>query len=1190
MKTIFTRSFFLAFFIIAKLQVFSHNEHNTLSFIENKGQWESNLLYQAKIGGGVIWLENTAFTYSFYNQEDLEKFHDQHHGTNGGTEQILVRSHGYKQTFIGANLYTHTKGIHKKSAYHNYFLGNDANKWVSNVPLFEQVLYENIYRGINLRIHSNHEGYLKYDFIVSPGTNADIIKWKYIGITPEVVNGEIHLNTHAGLVTEKHPIAWQIINGNKQFVPCAYKISNGEISFNFPKGYNQLYELIIDPTLIFSTYSGSTADNWGFTATYDYQGFLYAGGIAFSNGYPTMGAYQANFAGGAVDVSISKFTTTGNALVFSTYLGGNGADVPHSLVCDLNNNLYVYGTTSSNNFPVTAGCYDNTFNGGTATTVNGINYASGSDIFVSKFNLAGNNLLGSTYVGGSGNDGLNSAGTLNFNYADQNRGEIFVDANNDVYVASSTRSNNFPVTPGSLSTALSGTQDGCSFRLNSGFNNLVWSTYIGGSNDDAAYSVKISNNNKVFICGGTRSTNFHNIGNGLINTAPGGVSDGYVIALNQSNGSLLHATYLGTNLYDQCYILDLDFDDDVYVVGQTRGAYPVTMGVYSNPNSSQFIHKLNNNLNTTGFSTVFGSGNASITNISPTAFMVDFCKNIYVSGWGGTINTSAGGNTNNMPLTSDAYDNTTDGSDFYFMVLERNAQSLLYGTYFGGNIAEHVDGGTSRFDKNGTIYQAVCAGCGGSQNFPTTPGVWSNTNNSTNCNIGSIKMEFNYQGVQAGANASPNIIACDPPFVVNFTGTNGVPHHYWDFGDGTGTSTLQNPSYTFTDTGNYTIMYVAIDSSTCNIADTVYLSVVILQSQQFSAVFNIPPFDPCTQDSLIVNLQFTGSGADSLVWNMGDGTFYYDINTVTHAFTNPGTYTLSLTAYNTQCNQVATTDTTIIYNPTMVMANANAAPNVLACDPPFNVNFTGGNTPQHYWDFGDGTGTSTLQNPTYTFTDTGVYNVMYIAIDSSTCNISDTVFLNVTILQSQAFSASFSPIPPQPCSDTVFVNIAFTGTGADSLVWDMGNGDVYIDVQNINYAYTIPGIYTLTLTAYDFTCGRVGTISQTIVVEESLMQGTVEIPNVFSPNNGDDKNPYFVAFYKNMPAYDIIPDMEYYHAEIYNRWGLKLWESSSGNEKWDGKIDGKNASEGVYYYIVKYQRKCWDSEIFTKTGHVTIIR
>ncbi|MBL7884715.1 MAG: PKD domain-containing protein, partial [Bacteroidia bacterium] len=455
-------------------------------------------------------------------------------------------------------------------------------------------------------------------------------------------------------------------------------------------------------------------------------------------------------------------------------------------------------------------------------------------------------------------------------------------------------------------------------------------------------------------------------------------------------------------------------------------------------------------------------------------------------------------------------------------------------------------------------------------------------------NVGTITdtVSFNSNAITAVANAAPNILACDPPYNVTFTGGT-APQHLWDFGDGTPTSSLQNPSHTFTNIGNYTVMYVVIDSNSCNVTDTAYLSVQILQSEVFSATLNVAPYDPCVLSNFNVSLEFTGSGADSLFWNMGNGVTFIDDTIINYTYPVAGTYIISLTAYDFTCGKVETITDTVIFNPNILTAVANASPNVIRCDPPFNVTFTGSTTPQHYWDFDDGSPIGTTANPTHTFSSIGNYDVMYVAIDSNTCNITDTVFLSVQVLQSEIFSAQFTTVPPQPCKDSVLVSINFTGSGADSLYWNMGNGVTFINDTSVFYYYTTPGIYNLSLTAYDFDCGNTGTISQTIQVDESTIDDKLIVPNVFSPN-GDNINEEFRLFFAMYPDINPTQYLKEYTMEIYNRWGKKIFESSTNG--WDGKINGKLADDGVYFYIIKFKQECIAEDLATRTGHVTIVR
>lgn len=1168
------------------------NPNNGIRFVVNQGQWPDQVQYRAGIPGGAVWLEGNSLLYDFIDQTDLASFEYAAHHPNGDMDiaSMTIHRHALRVDFVGANE-AHTEGIGLCAEYHNYLLGNDRTKWASEVPLYKKTVTRELYSGIDLEMYAQMEsGSLKYDLVVQPNADPNQIELQYEGADAiDLVNGEIHITLSVGEVIEGKPFAFQRSAGRLVEVPCDYVLDGDRVRFHFPEGYDASRELIIDPVLIFSTYSGSTADNWGFTATYNLNGNLFGGGIAFGFGYPTTaGAYQTAMSGGTIDVSITKYTTDGSAIVYATYLGGNNQESPHSLIVDDLDNLIIMGSTSSSNFPTTAGAYDQTFNGGSSVTFNGLSYTAGSDIFVTKLDPTGGSLVGSTFLGGTQNDGINNGGALRHNYADEARGEVILDPSGDIYVSSCTYSSDFPTTAGSLAQTNQGGLDGFAVKLSSDLTTLVWGTYLGGSLNDAAYSIKVRNNGDAVVCGGTLSLNFPTSVGALNPAYGGGTTDGFVMTLDNT-GDMISSTYLGTAAYDQAFILETDDDGDVYVVGQTLGAYPVTGGVYSNPGSAQFIHKLTADLTTSAYSTVIGTGSTSSIDISLTAFLVDDCENVYLSGWGGSTNYS--GSTTGLPITGDAYQSTTNGSDFYFMVLERDVAAILYGSFFGGaSTAEHVDGGTSRFDKNGIIYQAVCAGCGGSSAFPTTAGAWSNTNNSSNCNMGTLKMEFSYPGINAVANVSDLIACSGPPYDVTFDGSSSAVDHFWDFGDGVGTSTLEDPIYTYADTGTYTIMYVAIDSSTCNIADTAYATIQVIQPDTLDAQINIGPWDPCEPDSMNVQLVFTGTGADSLVWDMGDGTIYINDTMVDHNYTSQGFYYITMTGWD-QCGNVTTIIDSVDYSGSGFNVNVSITDYFSCSDPPINVPFTGDPAvPNHYWDFGDGNN-STLQDPIHTYADTGTYVIMYVGIDSASCNIADTAFATITLSQAEQFSAEWEIVPPGLCEDTLIIDVAFSGSGADSLVWDMGDGTIFINVDSVDYFYTIAGTYTVSLTVYDTVCNNVGVVSQTFNYDPALIGGQIHVPNVFSPN-GDGYNDTYRLGYLDQPFEDPMDDMEEYHIQIFNRWGKLVFESGStvADWQWDGKIDGSDAAEGVYYYILNYKYICEEDPAPELHGHITIVR
>jgi gliding motility-associated-like protein len=845
---IFIFSFFLIFlpakeFLYAQI---SQQHSGNLEFIENKNQWEKNILYKADIASGAVFLEKNCFTFVFKDIAAIDKLHEFKHTPREKCEQLtpadyIIKYHAYKIKFLNALPEVKISANAPFEGYYNYYTGNDKNKWASKVKSYNKVEYTDLYEKTDLNIYENNLQ-LKYDIILHPGANAGNIQFLYEGADKLYIrNNNLVVNTSVNTITELSPEAFQIAEGKKIKVPCKFSLIDNVLSFVFPDGYDRSKELIIDPTLIFSTYSGSTADNWGFTATFDSSGCAYSGGIAFGTGYPvTTGAFQVNFAGGdpgsysgGCDVAIIKYNPTGTQRLWATYLGGSKNELPHSMIVNNLNQLVIYGTTGSSNFPVTSGSYDQSFNGGDAVLYdNSIEFGQGIDIFVSKLSSDGTQLLASTYVGGSKNDGLNFPSILSYNYGDGARGEIMTDNNNNVYVVSTTNSTDFPVTPGAFQTTTGGGgQDGVVFKMDPNLSNMIWSSYIGGSGADAVYGIVLDTNDDVYVTGGTSSINFPTTSGTLHTNYLGGNSDGFITKISANGSSILKSTYYGSDAYDQSYLIEHGPTGKIYVFGQTAktGSAFIYNATWAKPSGGQFVSKIEPDLSTLIWSTAFGTG-SGVPDISPDAFLVDDCHNIYLSGWGGP-NINGFGGTSGLPITSNAFQSTTDDNDFYFLVIDDNASSMIYGSFFGSpHAGEHVDGGTSRYDRKGVIYQGVCGGCGGWSDFPTTPGAWSNTNNSTNCNNAVIKFDFQLAGVVTTANAAPNDTGC-VPFIVNFTSTSNCVNYHWDFDDPTSgannNSTLQNLSHTFNYQGTYHIIFVAIDSSKCNISDTASLTIVV---------------------------------------------------------------------------------------------------------------------------------------------------------------------------------------------------------------------------------------------------------------------------------------------------------------------------------------------------------------------------
>jgi gliding motility-associated-like protein len=978
---------FFAFILLAGKM---HAQH----FVENQGQWPEPFSYKVEMQHAAVFVSSTGFRINLTDPELMHQMHDEH-GRHKMPDQP-IKHHGLEVLFNGASP-AKFQPQGKQTAYHNYFLGKDASRWKGNVPLYETLLLQDVYPKIDLILKPG-SGNLKYDVLVKPGGNPANIVWTYNGADYlKLKEGRLIIGTSLGEVVEEAPVAWQIINGQTVLVDVQFVLTENNVGYKLGK-YNPQHELVIDPNYIFSSYTGSTADNFGYTATFDSQGHTYGGGIVFGAGYPLVGAFQSTPGGGMFDTSISKFSPNGTALIFSTYLGGTGNEQPHSMIVDSLGNLIVLGVTGSANYPFTANAYDTTFNGGPSSTVGWAQFTNGVDIFVTKFSPAGNTLVGSTFLGGTSTDGNNQQ--LQVNYGDASRGEVMIDATGNIYYASVTGSTNFPTVGSGIPQAtIGGAMDAVVGKFNPALTNLLWSTYLGGTAADAAYSLKLNPGfTQLFVAGGTKSDNFPVSANAY-QTTRGGNTDGFIVSLNATTGALISGTYNGTAELDQNYFVDVDFDGDVYVFGQTKGDYPVTPGLWGITDGTQFIHKFSPNLQQSKRSITFGSGGQAIgsrkVNISPTALMVDGCKSVYISGWGGATN-SPEGNTNGLPVTPNAFDTITDGSDLYFLVLDGSWQFIEYATFFGGQSSggmpsqEHVDGGTSRFSPEGIIYQAVCAGCGSNSLFPAFPAnVVSTTNNSANCNMACLRIDFELREAVVDIAVNPDSVCA--PYTLAFTdNSKNVDVMTWNFGDGT-TYFGRTPNKVFSTPGTYQLTIIGVDTL-CNTSDTTQLTLFVFQSLA-QAGFTAD-YDTC---GFPFTVQFNNQSTNAKIfrWNFGDGTTSTLANPV-KAFGSAGTYNVFLAVRDSFCNTWDTAYATVFFKEPggpisfdlLYDACVNASTVRLV---PFASGYH-----IYNWQLGNGS-TSNQQVLEYSFANPGTYTITLTTIDTI-CNITTSVSQQVTIV------------------------------------------------------------------------------------------------------------------------------------------------------------------------------------------------
>jgi gliding motility-associated-like protein len=983
--------FFLLCFCIDKASAVSKQKSDK-GFTQNFGQWKESFLFRTNFEQGAAFIEKNGITLHIADLSWRQGKHLVMPADGRG-----FRGAALKSIWLNASKNINFQKFKPCSYYENYYSGKDPRMWKTNIIPVAQLIAQSVWPKIDIEINTATNS-LKTNYVLKPGAKISDIQIQYPGFHNAFIrksDGALVFPLSFMELAEEKPFAWQWINGKKTEVKCRYTLNGNIVGFETEE-YDKSEELIIDPVLVFASYTGSTADNFGFTATYDNDGRLYAGGIVFSAGYPlTQNAFDTTYTGlnafGFCDVGISVFDSSGSNLIYSSYLGGTETEEVSSLVVNNNNELFAFGVTGSADFPVSAMAYDTSFAGGPSLSFpsNGTVFNLGTDIYVCKFSSDGTSLLASTFVGGSDNDGANNS-ALVYNYGDYFRGEINLDLFGNVYVGTCTYSNDFPTTNSALQTSFSGGIDGIVFKLSPQLNALTGSSYLGGSGDDAIYSVTTDDNTNVYVSGGTTSADLPVTSGAWQNTYQGGLADGFVFKLLPSFNAALGGSYTGTPEYDQCFFVQCDKNKNAYLFGQTLGNFPVTNGVYSNPGSPQFIIKFDSLISTPIYSSVFGNGSVSAgqVNISPTAFLVDVCENIYISGWGGDILNSVP--TNNMPVSANAFQSTTDGFNFYLAVFEKDMQSLLYGTYFGGSTSrEHVDGGTSRFDKRGIVYQSVCAGCGSNDDFPTTPGAWSQINGSTNCNNGLFKFDFQIR--LAVADFSPSVFSGCAPLTVQFNNNSSNTSQFnWDFA-GLGGGFANDTTFTFLNPGNYLVRLIASDSLSCNGSDTTFRVIQVTSGPQVSFSYSNTS---CSNQVTFSGIASGGtSSINSWIWNFGDGQNGSGINP-SHNYLSPGTYNVQLIASDaTGCSD--TTEQTVSFSGYTAAGTAQ-----VQCDyqASFQLLTPGINTQK--WMFNDPanpTAFSNLPNASFQFSDSGWYQVELVIYYGPGNTCTDTLNLQVYI-------------------------------------------------------------------------------------------------------------------------------------------------------------------------------------------------
>ena len=603
----------------AKTQIAENYGRMPLSFEINDGQIDRQVKFFSRGAGYGLYLTSSEAVMVLSKRE--------RGNSNHAEEKQPSSNKVITMKLSGANPRSRVLGLEQLPGKSNYFIGNDPTKWRTNVSNYAKVKYETIYPGVDM-IYYGNQRQLEYDFIVSPGADASVIKLAFDGTDNLQIdqNGDLVLSAKAGDVRQHKPIVYQEINGTRHEIAASYvRLNATEVGFKLGD-YDRSKPLIIDPVISYGTYLGGQGGyDFGYGISVDASGNAVIAGETGSPNFPTRFSLQAfgGLAGIRGDAFIAKLNATGTSLIFSTYYGGTSVDVAQDVALDAAGDIYFTGWTTSNNFPVTTGAFRTT--GGASGNV---------EAFVAKLNSSGSAILYSTYLPGKGSD---------YGYG------IALDSSGNAYVTGRTDSNNFPTTSGAFRPAFSGGTCGQSpntytcadvfvTKLNPTGSALVYSTYLGGTADDSGNAngggIAVDASGAAYVTGDTRSTNFplvnayqsvHGVGPSPGNPANGLNSDVFVTKFDPSGASLIYSTFLGGTGDDEGAQVVVDSAGYAYVTGTGNGAtgFPITPGAYLNTGTG-FVAKMG----LTGNNLVY-STNLPITTHS---IAIDSAGNAYVSG------------------------------------------------------------------------------------------------------------------------------------------------------------------------------------------------------------------------------------------------------------------------------------------------------------------------------------------------------------------------------------------------------------------------------------------------------------------------------------------------------------------------------------------------------------------------------
>jgi hypothetical protein len=665
-----------------------------LHFEANHGQTHGDVRFLARGPGYSLYLtaSEAVLVLSKRNENEERNARGAPGQLEAPAKPVMVR-----MSLVGAASRPRVSGIEKLPGKANYFIGNDPEKWRTNVPTYTKVHYQDVYPGIDLVYYGNQRQ-LEYDFVLAAGADPKRIVLGFKGAEKLEIDARGNLVLHAsgGTIHQKRPVIYQEIDGVRTDIDGAYVLKGpNRVGFKLAP-YDTSRPLVIDPVLSYSTYLGGSGWDQGEAIAVDSDGNAYVTGAANSTNFPTTpGTFQPARAGGPYDAFVAKINPTGTGLVYSTYLGGDGHfDVGNAITVDALGNAYIVGATESINFPTTIGVVQPVFGGGR------------DDAFLAKLSPTGSELIYSTYLGGAGSE---------YGHG------VAVDAAGNAYMTGYSGAINYPTTPGAFQPLFAGGgSDVIVTKVNPSGSALVYSTYVGGSvNTEVGFHIAIDTDGNAYVTGVTYSIDFPTTLGVVQPLFAGGPSDAFVMKLNPMGSSLVYSTFLGGDGEDEGRGIAVDAAGNAYATGETASInFPTTLGTiqpgFGGGPSDVFVTKLNSKGSELIYSTYLGGSGGD----GGFGIATDAVGNTYVVGQT---------NSANFPVTSDAFQGAFAGGAFdaFVTMLNPTASAVAYSSFLGGTDRDYGSGIALGVSADVSVY--VTGGTASTGLFPITAGAFQSS-------------------------------------------------------------------------------------------------------------------------------------------------------------------------------------------------------------------------------------------------------------------------------------------------------------------------------------------------------------------------------------------------------------------------------------------------------------------------------